>query len=735
MARLYDVDAHFKLETDGHNLYLTVHPPAGEGKWIGLDDVLEEIRDIPNISIDLNLVSQIVNDSTGIPIKIGKMHQGSEEGKVLIEVTYDELRAYLTLPGNVPLDMIEHTLRERGVVVNIDEHAIINALQQQLYNTPILIAQATMPVSGEDSVVEFNFEKTKQIHLKEKDDGRVDFRELGIIDVVHAGDVLAVKSRPNNGVAGVTVTGREIPSRDGIDKNLPSGRNTELSNDGLSLKAAIDGQVVWKNNRIHVESVLEVKGDVDYSVGNIDFPGSIIIRGNVLDGFMVKSTGNIEVQGCIEKAYVSADGNILVDGGIIGKGDGNVRAKGTIWANFIEHGIVDAGEDIIVNESIRYSQVDAKKRIIVQGKIGAILGGRIRAGEEVNAKIIGTLTEAKTEIEVGALPLIREEIYRLKQELADDEERFHGIEQGIKFLLNLKQKLGDSFPEEKERLLIQHIEAKNMLKEKIYTMSMSLPALESDILQTRHGKVCVYKVVHPGTRITIRNSTFVVKEEYPYVTFASHSSGKIETLPFEEPVGITMVKDIPIKEKRSIATIPFESLPKDEMKKGKEKGKKREREEKKREEKEEEKSFEAEEIVKPLPLEVEEVTKPPVIARLKIRMIADPIAGVLVSKIKVGDWVTCKIIDITEIKHIRDQIRMKQGNLIEGKVEEIFDMDMSHSKVIVSLGQGIQGETVVANSSRIRSSRQTIPSLIVGILMGILTFIFLSWVLWWVFNW
>jgi len=78
---------------------------------------------------------------------------------------------------------------------------------------------------------------------------------------------------------------------------------------------------------------------------------------------------------------------------------------------------------------------------------------------------------------------------------------------------------------------------------------------------------------------------------------------------------------------------------------------------------------------------------------------------------------------------------MKRGGMIEGKVEEIFDMDTNHSKIIVNIGQGIQGETVVSNSSRIRSSRQTMPSLIVGILMGVLTFMFLSWVLWWVFNW
>lgn len=723
MAKIYDIDAHFKLETDGHDLYLTVHPPAGEGKCVKLDDVLEELKDVPNVSIDLSAVSQIVNDSTGIPVKAGKMHHGAEDGKVLIEITYDELRAYLTLPGNVPLDVIEHALRERGVVVNIDEHAIISALGQQLYNTPILIAQANLPVSGEDSVIEFSFEKTKMIHLKEKEDGRIDFRELGIIDVVHAGEVLVVKTRPSDGVPGITVTGKEIPARSGIGKNLPDGRNTEISDNGLTLKAAIDGQVVWKNNRIHVEPALEVSGNVDYSVGNIDFPGSIIIHGNVLDGFIVKSTGNVEVHGCIEKAFVSADGNIVVGGGIIGKGDGNVRAKGSIWANFIEHGIVDAGEDVIVNESIRYSQVDAKKRVIVQGKIGAILGGRIRAGEEVNAKIIGTLTEAKTEIEVGALPLIREEIYRLKQELAEDEERFHGIEQGIRFLLNLKQKLGDSFPEEKERLLIQHIEAKNMLKEKIYTMSMSLPTLESDILQTRHGKVCVYKIVHPGTRITIRNSTFVVKEEYPFVTFASHSSGKIETLPFEEPTGITMIKDIPIKEKRPITTISLDSLPREEeeKEKGRKKGKK------KREEREKH--------TRPPSLEIEKITKSSVINRIKIRMIADPIAGILASKIKIGDWISCKIIDLTEIKYIRDQIRMKRGGMIEGKVEEIFDMDTNHSKIIVSIGQGIQGETVVSNSSRIRSSRQTMPSLIVGILMGIVTFMVLSWVLWWVFNW
>ncbi len=717
MAKLYDIDAHFKLETDGYNLYLTVHSPVGEGKWVRLDDVLEEIKGVPNVSIDLNLVSQIVNDSTGIPIKMGKMQQGSQEGGVLVEITYDELRAYLTLPGNVPLEEVERTLRERGVVANIDDHAIIDALRQQIYNTPILIAQASMPVPGEDSVIEFSFEKTKMIHLKEKEDGRIDFKELGIIDVVHSGEVLVVKTRPSEGIPGITVTGKEIPSRNGIDKNLPAGRNTEISNNGLTLKAAIDGQVVWKNNRIHVEPALEIKGDVDYSVGNIDFPGSIIIHGNVIDGFIVKSTGNIEVHGCIEKAFVSADGNIVVDGGIIGKGDGNVRAKGSIWANFIEHSIVDAGEDIIINESIRYSQVDAKKRVIVHGKIGAILGGRIRAGEEVNAKIIGTLTEAKTEIEVGALPLIREEIYRLKQELTDDEERFHGIEQGIRFLLNLKQKTGDDFPEEKEKLLIQHIEAKNMLKEKIYIMSMSLPSLESDILQTRHGKVCVYKVVHPGTRITIRNATFVVKEEYPFVTFASHSSGKIETLPFEEPTGITMVKDIAVREKRPIATISLDSLPREEEGRGKKKEKKKKN------------------SLPPLPLEVKEVVKPPIIAKLKIRMIADPIAGILASKIKVGDWISCKIIDLTEIKYIRDQIRMKRGGMIEGKVEEIFDMDTNHSKIIVNIGQGIQGETVVSNSSRIRSSRQTVPSLIVGILLGVLTFMFLSWVLWWVFNW
>jgi len=78
---------------------------------------------------------------------------------------------------------------------------------------------------------------------------------------------------------------------------LPRGKNVLLAEDGLSLLAGIDGRVEIIDGKIHIYAVYEVSGNVDNSTGNIDFVGNVIIHGNVLTGFEVKSGGYIEVSG------------------------------------------------------------------------------------------------------------------------------------------------------------------------------------------------------------------------------------------------------------------------------------------------------------------------------------------------------------------------------------------------------------------------------------------------------
>ena len=71
------------------------------------------------------------------------------------------------------------------------------------------------------------------MQLKEKN-GRVDFRELNLVENVEAGQILATKKPPEEGVAGRTVTGKSLPAKPGKNTQIEIGKNVKLSDDGMS---------------------------------------------------------------------------------------------------------------------------------------------------------------------------------------------------------------------------------------------------------------------------------------------------------------------------------------------------------------------------------------------------------------------------------------------------------------------------------------------------------------------
>ena len=54
--------------------------------------------------------------------------------------------------------------------------------------------------------------------------------------------------------------------------------------------------------KVTVETVLVIPGDVNASTGNVNGLGTVIIKGNVEDGFEVSAQGNIEVNGFVGKS-------------------------------------------------------------------------------------------------------------------------------------------------------------------------------------------------------------------------------------------------------------------------------------------------------------------------------------------------------------------------------------------------------------------------------------------------
>src|SRR5690606_13235248 len=110
---------------------------------------------------------------------------------------------------------------------------------------------------------------------------------------VKAGQMIAERVPPEPGVPGIDVTGEPIPPKEGKEVWIKPGKNVVLSPEKTALYAAIDGLVSQsEDERINVFPVYEVNGDVDYRVGNIDFVGTVVIRGNVLTGFRVRTAGD-----------------------------------------------------------------------------------------------------------------------------------------------------------------------------------------------------------------------------------------------------------------------------------------------------------------------------------------------------------------------------------------------------------------------------------------------------------
>jgi hypothetical protein len=297
----------------------------------------------------------------------------------------------------------------------------------------------------------------------------------------------------------------------------------------------MNGQVIIAGGKINVEPIYTVDGGVDLKTGNIIFLGTVVIKGNVEDGFSVKAAGNIEVNGTVGRADLDAEGDIIVHQGITGKSSATVKAGRSIWARFIENTKVEAGNMVVVSDGIINSQVDALKRIVCRGKRANIVGGRLRASEEINAKILGSPTSGtETVCEVGIDPKSKFQLETLMAKKAEMEKEFDEIQLNIQTLVNIK-KQRKSLPKDREAYL-----GTLMDRRQILTTDMKINAEEITKVQEflsaikARGRVSASVRVYPGVKIIIRDAVNNVHADYRAVTFVLEN-GLVRVTKYEEP--------------------------------------------------------------------------------------------------------------------------------------------------------------------------------------------------------
>ncbi len=514
-----------RLTSEG--VLLKVTKPVGKGKKVTEKQALAKLAERGVTNFDSSLVAKVVKRADGEYIKVGDYeYNPANDSTMSVEITDQDMKAYMVIsppgPGGADLSLDEMIsyLKSNGVVYGIKEDVLERLIDYPVYNEAILVAEGTKPKNGRDARIIYNFRTDhSRIELKEKN-GRVDFKDLNIVENVVAGQILAKKIPPEEGINGKTVTGMVLPAKSGNDVEIQIGKNVKLSDDGLTAIAEINGQVLLINGKINVEPVYTVDGDVNLHTGNILFLGTVVVKGNVEDGFTVKAAGNIEVLGSVGKATLDAEGDIIVHQGIMGKGSGVVKSGMSVFSKFIEHAVVDAGEYVVTSDGLIHSDVIANKKVICQGKRAVIVGGRIRAAEEINAKSLGSVAGTETILEVGYDPRSKEQLMKLEGERGELEAQLEEVEKNINTLEKLAKIQRKKLPEEKQKYLTELHESRSKILGELEKLSREIEKINSYLESLKLiGKISASGRVYPGVKIFIKNANLVVRTEFKFVTF------------------------------------------------------------------------------------------------------------------------------------------------------------------------------------------------------------------------
>ncbi len=520
-------NAFFQLIHKKDGMYLKSYPAIEGGEPLKADDILAYLSAKKFSDVTVDIIKHFVEESLkqkNIEIPIGVKSAIPENEYVVITVDpkrlYAKMRIYpnSNLGERTTVENILSLLEQNGVMHGILRKNIEIACKARLYCTDILVAKATMPVHGHDAVItyHFNIDKTNKPEVGE--DGNVDYHKLDMIEPVEEGQLLATLEPADMGTSGIDVAGNEIRPRKVQQLTLKHGKNIHLSEDSLEMYSDVSGNVTCVEGTVFVSDCYEVPADVGPSTGDIEYDGSVNVKGNVLTGYTVRASGDIYVTGAVEGATLIAGGKIVLNRGIQGKGVGCMEATGDIISNFIESSTVHAGGKIIT-DAIMHSKVDAKSNIEVNGRRGMIAGGSIRSTERIETKVAGSSMGTTTELEVGLDPETVDryhEIEKNMESLADEKEK---ILQTLE-MLKKRYKATGSLEPEKMEMLKQSKYRLDEIDEKMEQLTEEYDELE-EILENSSGvgKIIVYDIAYSGVKITISNITKYLHSEVQRSTF------------------------------------------------------------------------------------------------------------------------------------------------------------------------------------------------------------------------
>lgn len=448
---------------------------------------------------------------------------------------------------------IDQLLTLAGVQYGVDHRSIGVLCERLKQGLPVdlitPLAQGRPPQSGEDGRFEFAVERERKPGFI-RPDGSIDFKELNLAPLVAQGALIGSRIPAVRGTPGMDVLGHPLPAQDGREVVVDPGRNVRLvrqSGKPDQYFAEIEGElvVVERQHRnmplIHLEvhEVMAIDGDVDYHTGNIDYPGSVHIKGSIRPGFSVKAEGNVIVGDSVEEgAIVIAQGNVAIRNGIAGR-QTRVTAGGSVFAKYISEAQVYARADLNISEYIFRAAVQADGQLAVWGTTGrrtsgVIAGGSAIAGQRLVAIEIGTDASAPTRLVAGVDGELLRQLAARKQQIDQYRTAIGKVLRALEvermpqaqirqILLNLVLKAKG----ERRKVLAQAVRNLLALQKRLEQAIKDRKELEQQLEElAKRATIEVRGRIAPSTLVRIGGHTLTIDEESAQVTHLRLALGK-----------------------------------------------------------------------------------------------------------------------------------------------------------------------------------------------------------------
>jgi uncharacterized protein (DUF342 family) len=478
----------------------------------------------------------------------------AREPAIRVAVAADKSSAELLIPPGLDRRMVtaevcEALLRQAGVEITAAVESAVRTLvdtdEQTLRPGKYVVARATQPIHGVDGYVEWTAVPEAPPPCPTSPDGEPATRsyyDLSAFVIVRPGEVIGTWHRPTAGEDGRDVTGKTLTARTGKEFQLTLDESIMLDATG-KLIAQDEGVLVRDDHQASIRRVLEVPEYVDFSTGNIDFKGDVIVGKGVRDLFTVKATGNIEVKGLIEAATILCDGDLFARGGFAGRERGTARCGG-VQAKYLDNIQGEVLRDLAVEREIINCDITVHGNLAAPH--GAIIGGRMVITGTIQVGMLGSGAGVATELVVGSVPRLEGVCRRLREFVNKLEDKHKLLLSDQEHLTRLLGKRPPT-PTDKERqteLIFEIANVQTLLNKARPT----LERLEQRIAEQRTVDVTVERKLHPGVVIAVGGERYHIASELKGpVRIRRDRSGTISYSRGEQPAGpLVQIADVEI---------------------------------------------------------------------------------------------------------------------------------------------------------------------------------------------